>query len=119
MRRQPTPASLAQGRALELVDFALLCLFTAEAVLRSIALGFVGHRRSYLRADVWNKIDFFSVLTSWVTVVPGSALPRFAAFRALRALKVMRSVRFFKESACARRARARARAPWRADASLP
>jgi hypothetical protein len=37
-------------------------VYTIEAILRIIALGFVVHKKSYLR-DPWNLIDFIVVIS--------------------------------------------------------
>ena len=42
-----------------------LAIFTIEAALRILALGFVLHRGSYLR-NMWNIMDFVVVVTGWV-----------------------------------------------------
>ena len=39
-----------------------LAIFTVEAALRILALGFVLHRGSYLR-NMWNIMDFVVVVT--------------------------------------------------------
>ncbi len=45
------------------IDFVFNILFTIEAILKCISLGFVMDGGSYLR-DGWNKLDFFIVVTS-------------------------------------------------------
>ena len=37
-------------------------LFLVEALLKIIAMGFVGHKKAYLR-DLWNVLDFVIVVT--------------------------------------------------------
>ncbi|MFN3496745.1 MAG: ion transporter, partial [Hydrogenophaga sp.] len=71
------PASLQEW--LTVIDFAFLILFTLEAVLRVVAFGFLFTPTAYLRADAWNRLDFLALVTSWLTMVPGSPFPRFAA----------------------------------------
>lgn len=94
------PATLS-SHALDLsstlatLDFVFLCIFTGEAALRIVALGFCLGPHAYLR-DGWNRMDFVAVLSSWITVLPGG-IPRFTALRALRGLKALRGVRFFTE----------------------
>lgn len=41
---------------------AFTFVFLAEAVLKIFAMGFVVHKKSYLR-DGWNFVDFFIVVT--------------------------------------------------------
>ena len=48
-----------------LIDIFNMCfsiVYTIEAILRIIALGFVVHKRSYIR-DPWNLIDFLVVIS--------------------------------------------------------
>jgi len=42
-----------------------LGIFTVEAALKILALGFVLHRGSYLR-NTWNIMDFIVVVTGYV-----------------------------------------------------
>ena len=76
-------------------------VFTVEAVLRIIALeGF-----SPYISDSWNQLDFFCVVSGWVTEAPGLVMKlmdpdseteavKFTAFRAFRALRVLRTMKF-------------------------
>ena len=48
-----------------LIDIFSICfsiVYTIEAILRILALGFVVHKKSYLR-DPWNLIDFIVVIS--------------------------------------------------------
>ncbi len=40
------------------IDYFFTAIFIAEMVLKIIAMGFIWHRRAYLR-DAWNWLDFF------------------------------------------------------------
>ena len=44
-------------------------MFTVEAVLKIISMGFIVHRFAYLR-DGWNWIDFFVVVLGIVEMIP-------------------------------------------------
>jgi hypothetical protein len=47
---------------IDIFNFAFSVIYTIEAAIRITALGFVIHKKSYLR-DPWNLIDFFVVLS--------------------------------------------------------
>eukprot|EP01138_Halocafeteria_seosinensis_P014915 gb/GECG01015226.1/.p1 GENE.gb/GECG01015226.1/~~gb/GECG01015226.1/.p1 ORF type:complete len:2608 (+),score=192.83 gb/GECG01015226.1/:1-7824(+) len=63
--RNPTSDT---ARALDRVEFAVTIFFIVEAVVRSVAHGFVIGERSYLK-DPWNRLDFFVVVVSSIGVV--------------------------------------------------
>jgi hypothetical protein len=55
----------SKGQNNKLIDIFSMCfsiVYTIEALLRIIALGFVVHKKSYLR-DPWNLIDFIVVIS--------------------------------------------------------
>ena len=55
----------SKGQNNKLIDIFSMCfsiVYTIEAILRIIALGFVVHKKSYLR-DPWNLIDFIVVIS--------------------------------------------------------
>ena len=66
--------------------------FTLEAIVKSIALGFVLNEGTYLR-DPWNWLDFIVVLTSLLSLIPGmtnvSVIRTFRLFRPLRSLTTL------------------------------
>jgi hypothetical protein len=55
-------------------DPVFTIMFTIECVVKVVALGFVNHRRSYLR-DPWNWVDFLVVSTSLLEYVTAAAPP--------------------------------------------
>lgn len=57
----PTLAILA------VFDYVFLTLFTIEAIIRIIAMGFVLHPYSYLR-DPWNALDFVIMILGYVSL---------------------------------------------------
>eukprot|EP00808_Paulinella_micropora_P016231 g27052.t1 len=70
--------------------------FTIEMVCKLLALGVVAgdpkrhpHMTGYFR-DNWNRLDFFIVVTGWVTFLPG--ISSFTAVRVLRVLRPLRSL---------------------------
>ena len=55
----------SRGHINKLIDIFNMCfsiIYTIEAILKIIALGFFVHKKSYLR-DPWNLIDFFVVIS--------------------------------------------------------
>lgn len=44
-----------------------LIIFSVEALLKIVALGFVLNKGSYLRS-IWNNLDFIVVVTGWVNL---------------------------------------------------
>jgi hypothetical protein len=50
------------NRILNDLSSAFGLLYLAEAIIKIIALGFVGHPYAYLR-DLWNTADFLIVIT--------------------------------------------------------
>ena len=66
-----------------------MIVFTAEASMKIIALGFVGTENTYL-GDPWNVLDFLVVLVGWIGLVP--KLSNLTALRAVRVLRPLRSI---------------------------
>ncbi|KAL3673234.1 hypothetical protein V7S43_000957 [Phytophthora oleae] len=64
-------------------------LFTVECTLKVVAMGLIGDRGAYLM-DPWNWIDFTVVVVGLI-----SALPSVPAVAGVRALLVLRPLRFF------------------------
>ncbi|KAL4169650.1 hypothetical protein KRP22_010568 [Phytophthora ramorum] len=64
-------------------------LFTFECMLKVVAMGLIGDRGAYLM-DPWNWIDFTVVVVGLV-----AALPSVPAVAGVRALLVLRPLRFF------------------------
>ena len=72
--------------ALAYLGFVFIGLFTIEMTLKLLALGVV----EYLR-DVWNALDGFIVLVSYVNLMFASAGG--ASFTVLRVLRILRALR--------------------------
>lgn len=64
-------------------------LFTIEAILKIIGMGFIIEPGSYLR-DGWNWIDFIVVVTSLLSNIP--AIPSISFLRTFRVLRPLRSL---------------------------
>ena len=71
-------------------------IFTLEALLRIIAMGFFFEQGCYLR-DAWSWLDFSVVITGLLSALPSfenvSVLRTFRLFRPLRQLSTLRSMR--------------------------
>ena len=70
--------------------------FTLEAMLKIVSMGFIMHKKSYLR-DAWNWLDFVVVITSLLSILPGvgnvSGIRTFRLFRPLRSFTSMPSMK--------------------------
>jgi hypothetical protein len=82
------------------VDTAFSILFTFECAAKIISMGFVLHKKSYMR-DVWNWLDFFVVMISVIGWIPGiesnSSLKSLRTFRILRPLRSINSMPRMKQ----------------------
>ena len=82
-------------------DLVLTTIFTAEMLVRIIAVGFYDRKGlepvpRYLNDD-WNKMDFFVVISSWVNViVEVTGFELGVSMSSLRALRIMRVLKAFK-----------------------
>jgi len=88
----PGGDSNAINEFLEETEIIFTVIFTAECVMRIIALGFITHPSSYLR-NAWNILDFTIVVIGLGSSV--LAVLQIDAFdpKALRALRVLRPLR--------------------------
>lgn len=77
------------------IDIAMTAVFTLEAVIKIVVLGFVFNGgRSYLRSG-WSIIDFLTVVTSLVSYIGSSdesGLSFFKIFRVVRFLRPLRII---------------------------
>uniref|UniRef100_A0A7S1XCD4 Voltage-gated ion channel superfamily n=1 Tax=Tetraselmis chuii TaxID=63592 RepID=A0A7S1XCD4_9CHLO len=79
--------------ALRYLDWVFVIMFTVEAVLKIIVMGFVLHAGSYLR-NPWNVLDFFIVIIGLVLLgTEGSNLTNLESLRALRTFRALRPIR--------------------------
>ena len=76
----------------EKIDLVFSIIFIIECCTKVIAMGFVLHKKSYLR-EAWNILDFFIVMVSVVGFLPieGGA-DSLKALRTFRILRPLRSV---------------------------
>ncbi|XP_054271366.1 voltage-dependent calcium channel type A subunit alpha-1-like isoform X7 [Macrosteles quadrilineatus] len=80
------------AKKLEQTETYFLGIFCVEASLKILALGFVLHRGSYLR-NIWNIMDFFVVVTGFVTIVFTDFTKLDMDLRTLRAIRVLRPLK--------------------------
>ena len=59
---QPRSDISARNYVIERAEIVFNAIFLLELILKSIAYGFVFGRRSYIRRDNWNKLDFVIVM---------------------------------------------------------
>jgi len=73
-------------------DYFFTAIFAVESLIKSIALGFVMDKGTYLR-ESWNKLDFFIVLTSLIDASFASVdIPFIKILRLLRTLRPLRVI---------------------------
>ena len=77
------------------IDVSCTIVFCVEAVIKIIAHGFILGPDTYLRKDAWNKLDFFIVATSVVSLVSSSSSLR--DLKTLRVVRVLRPLRFINK----------------------
>jgi hypothetical protein len=76
----------------EKIDMGFSGLFIFESFVKIIAMGFVFHKKSYLR-DAWNVLDFFIVCVSIVGFLPiEDGAESLKALRTFRILRPLRSI---------------------------
>jgi hypothetical protein len=81
--------------ASEYLDTAFTIAFALEMIIRSVSMGFVMDKGSYLR-DGWNKLDFFIVVFSVIE----ESISEFdmPVIRVLRLLRTLRPLRFINKN---------------------
>ena len=57
------------NKILDKIDLVFSIIFIVEATIKIIGMGFIIHKKSYLRS-AWNWIDFLIVLVSIVSFLP-------------------------------------------------
>ena len=77
---------------IHIADLICLVIFTVEALLKVVALGFARGEAAYL-GNAWNRLDFFLVCMTWLSIILQQETPLFKLFRALRALRPLRKLR--------------------------
>ncbi|XP_022081221.1 voltage-dependent L-type calcium channel subunit alpha-1D-like [Acanthaster planci] len=82
------------NKNLENVEYIFLFIFTLEAMLKIVAMGFLFHSGAYLR-NAWNFLDFIIVIIGVVSTILSHTAQQIAGFdvKALRAFRVLRPLR--------------------------
>lgn len=96
---QPYPAqdSDTKNTVLEQIEYVFIIVFTAECVIKVIALGFLFHPGAYLR-NAWNILDFIIVVIGLISTalakmdIQGFDVKALRAFRVLRPLRLVSGV---------------------------
>lgn len=73
-----------------LIEWFFAVIFSVEFIGKAITYGLVLEQHSYLR-NPWNCLDFVVVVSSWVALLP--SIGNFSAIRALRSIRVLRTVK--------------------------
>lgn len=82
-------------RVLAICDLVFTSIFTLEAALKIIALGFMCNgKRSYLR-DAWNVLDFIIVLFSLISLGVDADL---SVIKVLRVARILRPLRLIQRA---------------------
>ena len=80
---------------IDISNFIMTIIFLIEMMLKSIAMGFIANKYSYLK-DHWNKLDFIIVVISVLDWIPSISSTYFIGLRAARALRPLRIVNSFR-----------------------
>jgi len=83
------------NEVLDICDQVFSYIFLAECVLKIIAMGYIFHKRAYLR-DAWNCMDFAIVVFSVISMTPLSNQKSLKIFRTARILRPLRSMHQLK-----------------------
>ena len=89
---QNTPTQLEISKISGYFNVFLTTMFIIEAMMKSIAFGFIIDDGSYLR-DLWGNLDFFIVIVSIVDLsIPTNDLTYLKIFRLFRILRPLRFI---------------------------
>ncbi|GFR46008.1 hypothetical protein Agub_g7486, partial [Astrephomene gubernaculifera] len=83
------------GSALTKFEYLWMAIFTIEALMKIISMGFVYARGTYLR-DGWNMVDFLVVVLSYVDIFASGNLTALRTVRVLRPLRAVTRIRGMK-----------------------
>ncbi|KAG6604562.1 Voltage-gated Ion Channel (VIC) Superfamily [Phytophthora cinnamomi] len=83
------PATSLLNTIVSRSEIPFTSIFTAECLLKILAMGFIRNEGAYLR-DSWNVLDFVVVISSLVAILP--AVPNVSAIRTIRVLRPLRSL---------------------------
>merc|ERR1740131_208846 len=88
----PNGDTNATNDFLEEIEIIFTVIFTAECLMRIIALGFIAHPTAYLR-NSWNILDFTIVMIGMVSMILAYMQIEGFDVKALRAFRVLRPLR--------------------------
>ncbi|CAD8189628.1 unnamed protein product [Paramecium octaurelia] len=89
------PTTNVQTSFQDLTDIIFLAYYTAEAVLKIVALGFILPKKAYLK-DTWNILDFSVIVTAYIPYFLSSNSVNLNALRSFRVLRPLRTVSSIK-----------------------
>lgn len=78
------------GSEFVIIEEFFIYFYTAECLIKIVALGFVFTKGSYLR-DKWNILDFIIIISAWISSI-GGANVKLSSLRTLRILRPLRSI---------------------------
>ena len=85
-----SPRALFNDPMADKIELGFTIIFTAEMMVRTLAMGFACSPHSYLR-DAWNKLDFLVVCMAWLPYLLPQ-LNNLSAIRSVRALRPLRTI---------------------------
>ncbi|KAK1934630.1 Sodium channel protein 1 brain [Phytophthora citrophthora] len=83
------PATSFLNNIVNMSEIPFTSIFTAECLLKIMAMGFVRNKGAYLR-ESWNVLDFVVVISTLVAILP--AVPNVSVIRTIRVLRPLRSL---------------------------
>ncbi|KNC46856.1 egg laying defective protein 19 [Thecamonas trahens ATCC 50062] len=83
------PPNSQRNVVLDIAEYVFTAIFTAELMLKALAMGFFMHKHAYLR-DPWNWLDFGVVCLGYLTLIPG--IGNYSAIRTFRVLRALRTL---------------------------
>jgi hypothetical protein len=84
------PTLTQDSRLTKATDPLFLGIYTAEACLKILGLGFFFPKGAYIK-DNWNKMDFAIVISAWMSLFFSQGV-NLAALKAIRVLRPLRSI---------------------------
>lgn len=82
-------------RVSDIIDTIFSCVFIVESLIKTISMGMIMDRGSYLR-DTWNILDFFIVVCSLIDLILSDIKLTF--IKILRLLRTLRPLRFISHN---------------------
>jgi hypothetical protein len=86
----------ALAMVLYVINLVFTAIFTVEAILKSVAYGFIFTREAYLSSG-WNSLDFTLLCVSIGSIL-SDILPQLAFLKSLRAFRALRPLRLLSRN---------------------